>query len=87
MISNARVQEVKLEYRRHPNEVEWTIDTRTIVQEVNESYGDVLDSAYTFTPFDQLQLHADRPVDISMLSIFSPQAFLFRLLHSQFYLL
>ena len=67
LISNAYVKEVKAEFRQRPNELEWTIDARTIIQEVNENHGDVLDSTYKFTLFDQLQPHVDRPIDISML--------------------
>ena len=69
LISNATVKEARAEFRERTDELQWTITPRTIIQELNETHDNVLETSYNFTPFTQLQAHMDKISDISIIPL------------------
>ena len=65
LISNASVKEAKAEYKQCHDELYWTLNSRTTIQEVEENHATLLESTYSFTPFSDLQLHMDKMSHIS----------------------
>ena len=68
LVSNAQVRFTKSEYRAIAGDVQWTINGRTRVEEVEETHTGILFSTYKFAPFDKLQDHMDHKY--SEISIF-----------------
>ena len=69
LLSNATVKEAKAEYRKRDDELHWTINARTMIQELDESHDHVLQSVYNFSPLANIQSHMDKKTEISILYV------------------
>ena len=65
LISNASVKEAKAEYKHRHDELYWTLNSRTTVQEVDENHATLFEWTYSFTHLSDLQLHMDKVSHIS----------------------
>ena len=69
LLSNATVKEAKAEYRKHDDKLHWTINSRTMVQELDESHDQVRQSVYNSSPLASIQSHMDKKTEISSLYV------------------
>ncbi|PON64685.1 Nucleic acid-binding, OB-fold containing protein [Trema orientale] len=69
LLSNATVKDAKAEFRQRDDELHWTINTKTTLQEIYENHDDVLPSVYNFTPFTEIQSFMDRFTEINVLAV------------------
>ncbi|KAL5547897.1 hypothetical protein UlMin_003128 [Ulmus minor] len=69
LISNAVVKHNKPQYRQIASDVQWTINGKTKVEELEENHSSLLFSTYEFVPFEKLQDHMDCEYEISIFAI------------------